>query len=473
MAPPRPPPGRQELAAVVRFHLVPTNETLKLAERAPQLGASWTSPTEQPSHRRSRRSDSDSASPSVLPTVLPWQEFTDSDWRPLQHVLIHALARHPARSGQSEAQFCIVAAPPQPGLYPKGHAERRAGGTSAGNNGGCGSVGNRWSDWIALCPALPIIVIDTVDADYRAFKLCTAFWKRGRCLREQTTALLRVVGSPPLTKHPGEKPDSQRSRLAPCPALSVPWLSHARASIPLPLSSSRSVRIAAAFSTVQHGTAILLGFGDWRLDLHDACYTLQNRSLCTHLYQPMSGKNARAAVDLYARSVFCLQPPGDVVTRGAIVDAISVGCIPVFFHPAQPILWPLHWNGARSSVFFDWTDPRQRNQNRTTLGLASLDKPAAHSVLRRLIEMSDAEVVKLQRAVARAASRMYYRLRPGGDVTNTLQTVPVINTASPTVAPDAVDILVAGLSRELYSRRHAANLSWPTVARRLRLEMLS
>lgn len=221
MAPPPPPPGRQELAAVVRFHLVPTNETLKLAERAPQLGASWTSPTE-PSHRRSRRSDSDSASPSVLPTVLPWQEFTDSDWRPLQHVLIHALARHPARSGQSEAQFCIVAAPPQPGLYPKGHAERRAGGTSAGNNGGCGSVGNRWSDWIALCPALPIIVIDTVDADYRAFKLCTAFWKRGRCLREQTTALLRVVGSPPLTKHPGEKPDSQRSRLAPCPALSVP-----------------------------------------------------------------------------------------------------------------------------------------------------------------------------------------------------------------------------------------------------------
>ena len=164
MAPPPPPPGRQELAAVVRFHLVPTNETLKLAERAPQLGASWTSPTEQPSHRRSRRSDSDSASPSVLPTVLPWQEFTDSDWRPLQHVLIHALARHPARSGQSEAQFCIVAAPPQPGLYPKGHAERRAGGTSAGNNGGCGSVGNRWSDWIALCPALPIIVIDTVQA---------------------------------------------------------------------------------------------------------------------------------------------------------------------------------------------------------------------------------------------------------------------------------------------------------------------
>ena len=68
---------------------------------------------------------------------------------------------------------------------------------------------------------------------------------------------------------------------------------------------------------------------------------------------------------------------------------------------------------------------------------------------------------------------MYYRLRPDGDVPNTLQTVPVINTASPTVAPDAVDILVAGLSRELYSRRHAANLSWPTVARRLRLEMLS
>jgi hypothetical protein len=84
--------------------------------------------------------------------------------------------------------------------------------------------------------------------------------------------------------------------------------------------------------------------------------------------------------------------------------------------------------------------------------------------------MSDAKVVKLQRAVARAASRMYYRLRPDGDVMNTLQTAPVIDTASQTVAPDAVDILVAGLARQLYSRRHEANLSWPTVARRLRSE---
>ena len=323
----------------------------------------------------------------------------------------------------------------------------------------------------AVCPTLPLLVIDTVDADYRGFKLCKALWDRKRCLREQTTALLRVVGSPPLTKHPYERPYAQRSQLAPCPALSVPWLSHARSSIPLPAPSIRPVRIAGAFSTFQHGMAIALGFADWRRDLRNACHALRNGSLCSHMYQSMSGNAARNAVELYARSVFCLQPPGDVVARGAIVDAISVGCIPVFFHPAQPVLWPLHWNGARSSVLFDWTDPRQRNATATTVGREKIGRAAADSALRRLLEMSDAEITRLQRAVARAAPRMFYRLRPDVDHRSALHDARAIDGASPsppTVPPDAVDVLVGGLARQLYSRRHVANLSWPVVARRLR-----
>ena len=446
----------------VRFYLVPTNETLKLAERVPQLGESWATPASRPKRRG-----------GAHPSVLPLEELTESDWRPLQHVLIHSLARHPARSGEREAGFCIVAAAAQLGLYPTGHAERRGNGVAAGAAGGCGSVGTRWSDWTALCPTLPLLVIDTVDADYRGFKLCKALWDRERCLREQTTALIRVVGSPPLTKHPGERPYAQRSQLAPCPALSVPWLSHARSSIPLPAPSSRTIRIAGAFSTFQHGMAIALGFADWRRDLRNACHALRNSSLCTHMYQSMSGKAARNAVELYARSVFCLQPPGDVVARGAIVDAISVGCIPVFFHPAQPVLWPLHWNGARSSVLFDWTDPRQRNATATTVGREKIGWAAADSALRRLLEMSDAEITRLQRAVARAAPRMFYRLRP--DVGSALHGARAIDGASPslpTAPPDAVDVLVGGLARQLYSRRHAANLSWPVVARRLRPEYI-
>ena len=41
----------------------------------------------------------------------------------------------------------------------------------------------------------------------------------------------------------------------------------------------------------------------------------------------------------YARSDFCLMPPGDTLARQGIVDAIAVGCVPVFFHPGQLSLW--------------------------------------------------------------------------------------------------------------------------------------
>ncbi|EOD29714.1 hypothetical protein EMIHUDRAFT_233617 [Emiliania huxleyi CCMP1516] len=69
----------------------------------------------------------------------------------------------------------------------------------------------------------------------------------------------------------------------------------------------------------------------------------------------MNGRNAADAVELYAASVFCLMPPGDTIVRGAIADALSVGCIPVFLHPAQQHIWPSHWDGKRASVLFDWS----------------------------------------------------------------------------------------------------------------------
>ena len=125
----------------------------------------------------------------------------------------------------------------------------------------------------------------------------------------------------------------------------------------------------------------------------------------------MSGRGARTAVELYARSVFCLQPPGDVVARGAIVDAISVGCIPVFLHPAQRALWPLHWNGARASVLFDWTDLANRNATATTVGRERIGRGAADRALRHLLTLGEPEVARLQRAVASAARRMHYRVR--------------------------------------------------------------
>ena len=345
-----------------------------------------------------------------------------------------------------------MAAPAQNGLYPQGHRERR----DFHDRGGCGTVG---SFWHTLCPATkPLLVIDTVDADYRSFKLCEALWDRRRCLQDQSAAIVRVVGSPPLTAHPGERRQLQRSQLAPCPSLTVPWLSHARAPIELPPGWVRSVRIAGAYSTFQHGMAIKLGWADWRRDLRNACYGLRNASQCTHLYMSMSGRGARTAVELYAHSVFCLQPPGDVVARGAIVDAISVGCIPVFLHPAQRALWPLHWNGARASVLFDWTDLANRNATATTVGRERIGRGAADRALRHLLTLGEPEVARLQRAVASAARRMHYRARAQDERNRKAASNP----------PDAVDYLLHGLTRQLYSHADAVNVPWPLIAAGLR-----
>ena len=64
---------------------------------------------------------------------------------------------------------------------------------------------------------------------------------------------------------------------------------------------------------------------------------------------------------LYASATFCVQPPGDTMVRAAIVDAISVGCIPVLLHPAQLRLWPWHWDAAGASAFSDWSNATERN----------------------------------------------------------------------------------------------------------------
>ena len=152
------------------FYLVPTNETLRLANDEPDLGRRWSDG--QPAPRRTKR--------DRLPSALPLTLFSDSDWRPLQHVVLHALAAHAQRSATvAEAAFCIVAAPAQNGLYPQGHRERR----DFHDRGGCGTVG---SFWRTLCPATkPLLVIDTVDADYRSFKLCKALWDRRRSARSE------------------------------------------------------------------------------------------------------------------------------------------------------------------------------------------------------------------------------------------------------------------------------------------------
>ncbi|KAG2241480.1 hypothetical protein Bca52824_096536 [Brassica carinata] len=45
--------------------------------------------------------------------------------------------------------------------------------------------------------------------------------------------------------------------------------------------------------------------------------------------------NPVTVMEVFQRSVFCLQPKGDSCTRRSIFDSILAGCIPVFFHPGS------------------------------------------------------------------------------------------------------------------------------------------
>lgn len=57
---------------------------------------------------------------------------------------------------------------------------------------------------------------------------------------------------------------------------------------------------------------------------------------------------------MFRDSVFCLQPPGDSMTRRSTFDSILSGCIPVFFHPGSAYvqyIWHLPRNYTKYSIF--------------------------------------------------------------------------------------------------------------------------
>ncbi|XP_012486953.1 probable xyloglucan galactosyltransferase GT15 [Gossypium raimondii] len=66
-------------------------------------------------------------------------------------------------------------------------------------------------------------------------------------------------------------------------------------------------------------------------------------------------------MSLFRSSVFCLQPPGDSLTRRSTFDSILSGCIPVFFHPGSAYtqyVWHLPKDHNRYSVFISSKDLR-------------------------------------------------------------------------------------------------------------------
>lgn len=49
-------------------------------------------------------------------------------------------------------------------------------------------------------------------------------------------------------------------------------------------------------------------------------------------------------------ATFCLQPAGDSPSRKSVSDVIALGCIPVFFHPAQLKFYGINWDGWSAYV---------------------------------------------------------------------------------------------------------------------------
>ena len=355
------------------FYLVPTQHTQRLATTLPAWGDSWNSTL--------------AASAS---SVFHFQRTHCCDAVThsiglVQHIVINALARHAARvRNVSDATVCVVAAPPR---------------------GGC-------EQWDAMCPpGTPLVVADVADVDDFHAPLCATLWRKDACRGDDP--IYRLVSSPPVLV---------RRRVTQCRMLTVPWPSHARSPDAALQPRTRNVRIALACGVTGHVLASKLGFEKWRRRLRDSCNAIKNKSLCTTLYQSLVGSRARSAIELYSRSTFCLQPPGDTIVRTGIVDAISVGCIPVVFHPAQATLWPQHWS-ANAGMLFDWTGGAVVDFSHSAPAAAGAAN--ATEVLRKLIDMPAARVRELQARVLEAARRVHYRGELGrADV------------------PDAIDVLV-------------------------------
>jgi len=157
-----------------------------------------------------------------------------------------------------------------------------------------------------------------------------------------------------------------------------------------------------------------MGFNAWRRAIRNECKRLHaaRPASCEWAWVSMKGSGAPAALSLYASSTFCLQPPGDTLARSGIVDAISLGCIPVLFHPAQLELWPHHWNASAASVTFDWTaGPWAYGAPQPLIKDPAVYAARAASDLASLLAMPARRVAALRRAVADAARSLVYASR--------------------------------------------------------------
>lgn len=328
--------------------------------------------------------------------------FQMTSWTTYQHVVVRRLASHPMRTLDAHsATCCVLASPVGSPAEPSLECTPRRGGNIA--------IADRLAALGArLCPGRPTIVIDGPDSDGTKDAVCHQLWSARSCARGVRDPLVRVTGDAPGI----QSEVASRMQRGLCRRLPpTPYISHARSplaaqAVRISGGRPRPLRVAYAAASWGHIDAEAHGFVAWRKALRNACKGANkiDPALCKWVWISMSGNGAEQAVQQYAGADFCLQPPGDTLPRPGVMDAISVGCVPVLFHPLQGTLWPKHWNATGSSLLFDWTSGAPRPMVREHAAYAE----RAQAVLHALGHISTDELRQLREGVASAAAAMLY-----------------------------------------------------------------
>jgi len=174
----------------------------------------------------------------------------------------------------------------------------------------------------------------------------------------------------------------------------VPYPSSVREGHPWTSAHPRPLLAAASFKV--HGA-----FSNGRQQLQAVC-SAHPRCIFVAVGGAPRHKDLRPVLDAYWNSTFCLQPPGDSISRKAVVDSLLLGCIPVFFHPAQRDQWPWHFAGwsANASVLIE-SGPHD--------DMAGLMANLSH--------VPSEQVRRMQATIAEHAWRLVYRVadRPSAE----------------------------------------------------------
>jgi len=126
----------------------------------------------------------------------------------------------------------------------------------------------------------------------------------------------------------------------------------------------------------------------------DQCNSYNDPYICSAHHKVTKANLAEAR-----NSTFCLQPAGDSPSRKSIVDVIALGCIPVFFHPAQAKLYEINWDGWSAYVSI----PRREFLN------GGID------LHRHLAAIRKAEVQSMQDRLFKNAHKFQYQLDGNGE----------------------------------------------------------